>query len=99
MGSQSVSMDRVGAVINLGYNVNVSGKLYITLTVNGGTYALEHIDQSNKTEAGTWIVDTTYNTDQVRTQFAGTKGLMYRLRCTVAPSAGKNAHTRIEQND
>jgi len=76
----------------------VAAKLYSTVKVNGGSVVLEHLtDETVSTEAGTWIADVTYSTDQSRTQRSGTLKFMYRLRCSVAPTAGKSIDALLEQ--
>jgi hypothetical protein len=101
MSAHDATLHRVGDITPPFYLHREAGgaaaKLYVTLTVNGGTVVLEHLaNEAVSTEAGTWSTDATYNTNQTRTQRTGTVDFMYRLRCSIAPSAGKGITALLE---
>jgi len=100
MSAHGCTLHRVGDTTPPKYLHAESGgaaKLYTTLKANGGSVVLEHLaNESVSTEAGSWIADVTYSTDQTRTQRSGTAGFMYRLRCSVVPTAGKSMDALLE---
>src|SRR6266404_6243064 len=100
MSARGVTLQRVGDITPPFYlhkEVGGAAKLYVTLKVNGGTVVLEHLaNEAVSTEAGAWSTDATYSTDQTRTQRTGTEGFLYRLRCSVAPTAGKGLSALLE---
>lgn len=96
-GQSAATLHRVGDVTPAEYAVG-NGHLLVDVTVNGGTVVLEYLaNEAATTESGSWTTAATYNTNQVGVTFNGTAGRMYRLRCTVAPSAGLDLAARFTQ--
>lgn len=96
MSAHGATLHRVGDITPPKY-FQRGGTIFVTVKVNGGTVVLEHLtNESVSTEAGSWTADATYNTDQSGTQRSGTEGFMYRLRCSVAPTAGKSLDALLE---
>ena len=97
MSAHGCNLHRVVDITPPKYFPAGAGKIFVTIVFNSGTVVLEHLsNEPAVTEAGTWATDATYSTNQTRTQVTGTVGTMYRLRCSVAPSAGKGIDALLE---
>src|SRR5262249_8602717 len=104
--SSEASLHRIGDATVPKYLTAEKPTLYVSVKVRfqveafnfeNGTIVLEHLaNEPATTEAGPWVVDATFTTDQTRTAVAGTAGFLYRLRATAIPSAGKSMRARLD---